>query len=138
MDNIIEVDNVSKKYAVYKKNIYRIKEAFSIKGKKYHEDFFALNNVSFNVKKGEIIGIIGKNGAGKSTLLKAISGIIEPSEGHINVKGKIAALLELGTGFNMDYTGIENILTVGMLSGYSKEEMKQKVDDIVEFSELGR
>lgn len=103
----------------------------------YHKDFYALKNVNFTVKKGEMIGIVGRNGAGKSTLLKIITGIIEPSEGKVITEGKIAALLELGTGFNMEYTGIENIVTVGMLSGCSKEEIKKKMNHIIEFSELG-
>lgn len=137
MKTVIKLENISKKYAIYDKNIYRIKEAFSIKHKSYHKDFYALKDVSFSVKEGEIVGIVGRNGAGKSTLLKTITGIIEPTCGTIFHEGKITALLELGTGFNMEYTGIENILTVGMLSGFTREEMKHKVDSIVEFAELG-
>lgn len=137
METVLTVSHVTKIYPVYEKNSYRVKEAFSFRGKSYHKDFFALKNISFSVKKGEVVGIVGKNGAGKSTLLKTITGIIEPTEGKVGCNGKVAALLELGTGFNMEYTGIENILTVGMLSGFSKEEMKQKIESIVSFSELG-
>lgn len=137
MDYMLKIDDITKIYPIYEKNSLRLKEAFSLRHRCYHKDFYALKNVNFTVKKGEMIGIVGRNGAGKSTLLKIITGIIEPSEGKVITEGKIAALLELGTGFNMEYTGIENIVTVGMLSGCSKEEIKKKMNHIIEFSELG-
>ncbi len=137
MDDMLKIDHITKIYPVYERNSLRLKEAFSLRHRCFHEDFYALKDVSFTVKKGEMVGIVGRNGAGKSTLLKIITGIIKPSEGKIVTEGKIAALLELGTGFNMEYTGVENIVTVGMLSGCSKEEIKKKMNRIIEFSELG-
>ena len=114
-----------------------MKEIFSIRGKKFHDNYYALNGINFSVKKGETFGIIGTNGAGKSTLLKLITGVATPTEGAVNVNGKISALLELGAGFNKDYTGIENIYLNGTMMGYSREEMKQRIDSIVEFADIG-
>lgn len=104
----------------------RLKEAFSITKKSYHRSFFALSHVDINIKKGEKVGIIGSNGAGKSTLLKIVTGVLNPSEGEIISDGKVAALLELGAGFNQNYTGIENIKLNGALMGYSEEEIQEK------------
>ena len=105
--------------------------------KKRHKDFIALDNVSFNVRKGEILGIIGKNGSGKSTILKIITNVLTPTSGEAIIKGKIAALLELGAGFNMEYTGIENIYLNGQMIGFSKEEMDEKLQDIIDFADIG-
>ena len=102
-----------------------------------HKEFSALKDVSFDVKKGEILGIIGKNGSGKSTILKIITNVLTPTSGEAIIKGKIAALLELGAGFNMEYTGIENIYLNGQMIGFSKEEMDEKLDDIIEFADIG-
>ena len=114
----------------------RLKEAlFSRKSR--HTEFAALNDVSFDVCKGEILGIIGKNGSGKSTILKIITNVLTPTSGECIVKGKIAALLELGAGFNMEYTGIENIYLNGQMIGFSKEEMDKKLQDIIDFADIG-
>lgn len=109
MEYAIQVQDVSKVYQLYDKPIDRLKESLSLSHKSYHKDFFALNQISFQVKKGETVGIIGTNGSGKSTILKIITGVLTPTSGEVKVSGVISALLELGAGFNMDYTGIENI-----------------------------
>lgn len=133
----IQINNVSKKYALYPTPGSRIKEMFSIRKKVYHKDFYALKNVSFDVHKGETVGIVGVNGSGKSTILKIITGVLAATEGTVSVQGKISALLELGAGFNMEYTGRENIFLNGRMMGISKKEMQEKVQDIVEFAEIG-
>lgn len=136
MDNVIEIKNISKIYNLYNKPSDRLKEAlFSRKSR--HTEFVALNDVSFNVNKGEILGIIGKNGSGKSTILKIITSVLTPTSGECIVKGKIAALLELGAGFNMEYTGIENIYLNGQMIGFSKDEMDKKLQDIIDFADIG-
>ena len=135
--NCLSIKNIDKIYNIYKKPTDRIRESFSLKHKIYHEEFYALKNINIEVNKGEILGIIGKNGSGKSTLLKIITGVLTATNGTIDVNGKISALLELGTGFNMEYTGMENIFLVGLISGYSKEEMNKKVKEILEFAEIG-
>ena len=106
MSSVVEVKNVRKKYPLYEKKRDKIREAFSITGRKYHRDFEALKGISFSVEKGECVGIIGLNGSGKSTLLKILTGVVQPTEGAIRTNGKIAALLELGAGFNPEYTGM--------------------------------
>ena len=138
MSNIaIKVQNLSKVYKLYDKPIDRLKESLHPFKKKYHKDFYALNDVSFEIKKGETVGIIGKNGAGKSTLLKIITGVLTPSSGHVHVNGRIASLLELGAGFNPEYTGVENIYLQGTLMGYTKEEMESKIQAILDFADIG-
>jgi len=131
----LEVKNLTKVYKLYSKPSDRLIEIFF--RRKKHKVFYANKNISFNLKKGETLGIIGINGAGKSTLLKQIAGVIEPTSGEIIKYGKVTALLELGTGFNPEFTGIDNIYLNGMLIGMNKEEIKNKIDSIVEFSELG-
>lgn len=133
----IKVENLTKTYKLYDSPADRLKEALHWRGKKYHKDFHALNDVSFEIKKGETVGIIGKNGSGKSTLLKIITGVLSPSSGKVTVNGRVSALLELGAGFNPEYTGMENIYFQGNLMGYSNEEMANKVDAIVEFADIG-
>lgn len=136
MDTVIEIKNITKIYNLYNKPSDRLKEAlFSRKSR--HTEFAALNDVSFDVCKGEILGIIGKNGSGKSTILKIITNVLTPTSGECIVKGKIAALLELGAGFNMEYTGIENIYLNGQMIGFSKEEMDKKLQDIIDFADIG-
>jgi len=136
-DIAIKVENLTKIYKLYDAPIDRMKEALHWRSKKYHKDFYALNDVSFEIKKGETIGIIGKNGSGKSTLLKIITGVLSPSAGHVTVKGKISALLELGTGFNPQYTGMENIYFQGNLMGYTKEEIDASLQSILDFADIG-
>lgn len=109
-----------------------------VQGKLKYEEFWALKNVSFDVQKGEVLGIIGHNGAGKSTLLKVISGILKPTEGTLEVRGNIVPMLELGSGFDTDLTGRENIFLNGSILGYSEQYLKDKYDEIVAFSELGK
>ena len=136
-ENAIEVRGVSKFYKLYERPQDRVKELFSLTKKKYHTLYKALDRISFTVKKGETLGIIGRNGAGKSTLLKLITGVITPSEGSIETHGEISALLELGTGFNPEYTGYENIFLNGSMRGFTDEEMQEKVKEIVDFADIG-
>ena len=136
-ENAISVQDVTKVYRLYDKPIDRLKESMSISHKNYHRDFYALKGLSFQVKKGETVGIIGTNGSGKSTILKIITGVLTPTSGEVNVDGKISALLELGAGFNMDYTGIENVYMNGTMMGYTKKEMDEKLQDILDFAEIG-
>lgn len=135
--NAITVENVTKVYRLYDKPIDRLKESLSPGGKCLHKDFYALEGVSFNVKKGESLGIIGVNGSGKSTILKIITGVLTPTAGTVTADGKISALLELGAGFNMDYTGLENIYMNGTMMGFSRKEMDEKLPGILEFADIG-
>lgn len=136
-DVAIKVSQLTKVYKLYEKPIDRLKESLNPFKKKYHKDFYALNEVDFNIIKGETVGIIGKNGAGKSTLLKIITGVLSPSSGHVKTNGRISSLLELGAGFNPEYTGIENIYLQGTLLGLGKKEMEGKVDEICSFADIG-
>ena len=138
MKSIIEVNNVSMRFKMTKERIFSLKEYFIkfVKGELVFEEFRALTDVSFSVKKGEILGIIGYNGAGKSTMLKVISGIMNPTSGYIKVEGIISPLIELGSGFDMELTARENIFLNGYILGYSKKFIKEHFDKIVEFSEL--
>lgn len=133
----IQVKNVVKKFKMYNSSNDKLIEAFDPRKKPRHTEFAALTDISFTVEKGEIIGIVGRNGSGKSTLLKIITGILNPTEGEIVVDGRISSLLELGTGFNMEYTGIENIYFYGTLMGLKKNEIDAKLNDIIEFAEIG-
>ncbi|MEY8767071.1 ABC transporter ATP-binding protein [Francisella philomiragia] len=136
-DIAIKVENISKTYKLYDNHTDRFKEAIHPFKKKYHHDFYALNNVSFEIKKGETVGIIGGNGAGKSTLLKIITGVLTPSSGSVQINGRIASLLELGAGFNPEYTGLENIYFQGLLMGMAREEIEPKVEPIKQFADIG-
>ena len=133
----IDVRDVTKIYKLYDKPIDRLKESLNPLHRNYHRDFYALNNISFQVKKGETVGIIGTNGSGKSTILKIITGVLTPTTGTVQVDGVISALLELGAGFNMDYTGIENIYMNGTMMGFSRKEMDEKLQDILDFADIG-
>lgn len=133
----IEVRDLSKVYHLYNKPSDRIRETFSIRKKKYSKEHYALKNINLKINKGESIGIVGTNGSGKSTLLKLVTGVVTPTTGTIKTDGKIAALLELGAGFNPEYTGIENIYLNGTMMGYTEEEMKKRVPDIIEFADIG-
>ena len=138
MSNIaIKIENLSKVYKLYDRPLDRLKESLHPLRRKYHHDFFALDNVSFEIKKGETVGIIGKNGSGKSTILKIIAGVLTPTAGKVTIDGRISALLELGTGFNPEFTGLENIYFSGTIMGYTKEQMDKKVDDILAFADIG-
>jgi len=133
----ITAKNLTKIYKLYDNHRDRFKEALNPRRKKYHRDFYALNDVNFEIYRGETVGIVGRNGSGKSTLLKMLTGVLNPTEGEITVNGKISALLELGAGFNMEYTGMENIYLNGTIMGISRKEMEKKVDDIVSFADIG-
>ncbi len=133
----ISVQGVSKIYKLYDKPIDRLKEAVSLTHKSYHRDFFALSDISFEVKRGETVGIIGTNGSGKSTILKIITGVLSPTTGTAEVSGNISALLELGAGFNSEYTGLENIYMNGTMMGFSRQEMERRMDDILRFADIG-
>lgn len=137
MSAAIEVCSIKKRYPLYKKKRDKIREAFSITGKRYHRDFEALKGISFTVGKGECVGIIGLNGSGKSTLLKIITGVVQATEGTVKTNGKIAALLELGAGFNPEYTGLENIYLNTLLMGYTRAETDEKLEEILEFADIG-
>lgn len=135
--NAIEIKDISKVYKLFARPKDRLKESLSLTHKCYHTDHFALAGVNLEVKKGEAVGIIGTNGSGKSTLLKIITGVLNPSGGSVEINGKISALLELGAGFNMEYTGIENIYLNGTMMGFTDEEMDAKLEDIISFAEIG-
>ena len=139
MDSIITVDNVSMRFRMDKNKTTSLKEwvVTHLLGKQQYEEFSALRDVSFEVKRGEIVGIIGRNGAGKSTLLKVISGIFKPTEGKVVTAGRVAPMLELGSGFDMELSGHDNIFLNGAILGFSEEFLKSKYDEIVAFSELG-
>lgn len=137
MKSSIYVQNLTKVYHLYDTPIDRLRETLKLSRKPLHRDFFALNNVSFKVYPGETVGIIGKNGAGKSTLLKIITGVLTASSGAISIDGRISALLELGAGFNPEYTGLENVYLNGTIMGYSREEMEDKLDSILAFADIG-
>lgn len=136
MDKII-VSDITKVYKMYNTPLDRLREAFSLSGKCYHTEFYALSNVNFRVAEGEIVGIMGRNGAGKSTLLKIITGVLSPSCGTVSLSGRVSSLLELGAGFNMEYTGMENIFFYGTIMGLTRTEVQNKVEDIIAFAEIG-
>lgn len=136
-DIAVKLENISKFYKLYNSPKDRLKEALHPFKKKYHRRFYALKDINLEIKKGEILGIVGRNGSGKSTLLKLISGIIQPSSGKIEVKGKVSALLELGSGLNPEFTGIQNIYFSGTMMGFTRKEMEEKIEDIVSFADIG-
>ena len=136
-DIAISVNDVSKMYKLYDNPMDRLKESLGLSRKKKYKEHYALNHVSFQVHKGETVGIIGTNGSGKSTILKIITGVLNPTGGEVTVDGRISALLELGAGFNMEYTGIENVYLNGTMMGFSKEEIDSRLQDILDFAEIG-
>ncbi len=138
-DTILKVDNIGIRFRMATERVDSLKE-YAVKLAKRelrYKEFWALKDVSFQLKTGERLGILGLNGAGKSTLLKIIAGVLKPTEGSVQMNGKIVPLLELGAGFDAQYTGAENIYLYGAMLGYSKAFLKEKFDEIVEFSELG-
>lgn len=139
-NEVIVVDNVSMKFNLSQEKVDSLKEFVirKLTGKYTTDEFWALKNVRFALEKGDRLGIVGLNGAGKSTLLKVIAGVFKPTEGKVIRKGRIAPLLELGAGFDPQYTGAENIYLYGAVLGFSKEFIREKFDEIVEFSELGK
>ena len=133
---MIRAENLSKRYQIYDSPAARLKELVWRGRRRYHRDFWALEKVSLEVATGEALGVIGRNGAGKSTLLQMIAGVLQPTTGRVKVEGRVTALLELGSGFNAEYTGRENILLSGQIMGVAEEEMRRKLDIIVRFAEL--
>ena len=134
---IIKLENVSKFYKLYDAPKDRLKEALHPRGKKYHKPFYALRGLNLEIKKGDVLGVVGRNGSGKSTLLKLITGVLQPNEGIISVKGKVTALLELGAGFNPEFSGIDNIKFYTNILGISHQELEEKLPSIIAFAELG-
>lgn len=137
---IIQIQDISMRFRLSNDRISSLKEfvTTALRGKLQYKEFEALKNVSFDVNQGETVGIIGRNGAGKSTLLKIISGILKPTQGRVEVRGNVVPMLELGSGFDMDLSGRENIFLNGAILGYDEPFLKEKFDEIVDFSELGQ
>jgi ABC-type polysaccharide/polyol phosphate transport system ATPase subunit len=133
---MISVQNVSKLYRIYERPSDRLKEMLLRGRRRYHRDFWALEGINLEVKTGETVGVVGRNGAGKTTLLQIIAGILKPTTGDVCVEGRVTALLELGSGFNPEYTGRENILLSGQILGFSEAEMQRRLEVIVQFAEL--
>lgn len=136
-DTIIRLDHVTKIYKLYQKPQDRFKETFSLTHKKYSKDFYALRDISFAIERGESVGFVGKNGSGKSTLLKILTGVLNETSGDKAIHGKISALLELGAGFNMEFTGLENIYLNGTIMSIPREEMEKRLDAIIQFADIG-
>ncbi|MCI8814728.1 MAG: ABC transporter ATP-binding protein [Lachnospiraceae bacterium] len=136
-DLAVRVDHLQKVYKLYNKPMDRLKESLGLTRKKLYREHYALNNVSFQVKQGETVGIIGTNGSGKSTILKIITGVLNQTAGEVEVNGRISALLELGAGFNGEYSGLENVYLNGTMIGFSREEIDQKLDNILKFADIG-
>ena len=133
----IQVRDLSKVYKLYDRNRDRVMDALGLAKRKRYREHYALNHVSFSIQRGETVGIIGSNGAGKSTILKIITGVLSPTEGDVTVRGRISALLELGAGFNQEYTGIENIYLNGTMMGYSRDEIDARMQSIIDFADIG-
>lgn len=133
---VVKIENLCKEYKMFDRKADRLIEAM-IPRIKRHKTFKALDNLNLEIRKGEVLGILGKNGAGKSTLLKIITGVVTPTSGKIEINGKISSLLELGAAFNMELTGVENIYQHGQVMGLSKEEIEEKKPEIIEFADIG-
>lgn len=134
---VIQVKDLTKMYKLYDKPSDRLKEALGLTRKKLYKEHYALHDVNFDIYEGECVGIIGTNGSGKSTILKIITGVLTPTSGEVKVDGRISALLELGAGFNMEYSGLENVYLNGTMIGFSKEEIDARLNDILEFADIG-
>jgi len=134
---VLLVQNISKRYKLYPRPIDRLRESLPFASRQFHTDFWALRNVSFSVERGEIVSLIGPNGCGKSTLLQIICGILQPTSGRVVTRGRVAALLELGTGFNPEFTGRENVLVNGELLGVPRADMQRKLPAVQQFAEIG-
>lgn len=138
MQNVaIRVQNLTKMYKLYDKPTDRLVESLGLSKKKCYKEHYALNGINMVVNQGETVGIIGTNGSGKSTILKIITGVLTPTSGNVEINGRISALLELGAGFNMEYTGLENVYLNGTMIGFSREEIDEKIDAILEFADIG-
>lgn len=136
-DIAIRVNDVSKMYKLYNNPMDRLKESLGLSKKQAYKEHYALHHVDIEIKKGETVGIIGTNGSGKSTMLKIITGVLNPTEGNVEIAGRISALLELGAGFNPEYTGVENVYLNGTMMGFTKEEIDERLDNILKFADIG-
>lgn len=136
-DIAIRVNDVSKMYKLYNHPMDRLKESLGLSKAKAYKEHYALQHIDIEIKKGETVGIIGTNGSGKSTMLKIITGVLNPTEGNVEIAGRISALLELGAGFNPEYTGIENVYLNGTMMGFTKEEIDERLDNILKFADIG-
>jgi ABC-type polysaccharide/polyol phosphate transport system ATPase subunit len=134
---VISISNLSKIYKLYKDPLDRLKESLHPFGKKYHQDFFALKNLSLQIFEGEIVGVVGANGAGKSTLLKILAGVLTPSSGSVQINGRVSALLELGMGFNPELSGRENIIFNATILGLAPKTIEAKLEEIISFADIG-
>jgi ABC-type polysaccharide/polyol phosphate transport system ATPase subunit len=135
--NAIVVNHVTKRYNVYPRPVDRLKEVLTLNRRSYHREFTALESVHLTIEKGRVVGMIGPNGAGKSTLLKIMAGIIDPTEGEIEVKGRVASIIELGTGFHGDFSGRDNVYMNAAIMGYRRDQVDEFFDEIARFAELG-
>jgi lipopolysaccharide transport system ATP-binding protein len=136
-ETVIEVQGVGKAYHMYERPSHRLWQALAGKRKSFYKDFWALRGVSFSIRRGQTVGIVGRNGSGKSTLLQMIAGTLNPTEGHISVKGRVAALLELGSGFNPEFTGRENVLLNATILGLRRDQIEQRMESILAFADIG-
>lgn len=136
-DIVISVRNLSKKYRLYDSPKHRLKEALSPFRKSYHHDFWALRDITFDIPKGSTFGIIGRNGSGKSTLLQIVCGVLQQTTGSVTIKGRISALLELGSGFNPEYTGRQNVYMNGAILGLTRSEVNERIESIIDFADIG-
>lgn len=133
---MIELAHLSKSYPIYSSAGQRLKELATLNQRSFHTDYWALRDVTFSVKRGETFCIVGENGSGKSTLLQICAGILEPTEGMVQVNGRVSALLELGAGFNPEFTGRDNVYLNGAILGFSRKEMDQRISEIETFAEI--
>ena len=133
----IQVEGLGKCFRMYRRPVHRIIEGVTLGKAKRHDEFWALRGVEFDLLRGQSLGLVGANGAGKSTLMKVLAGITDPTEGRIKMNGRVASLLELGAGFHLDFTGRANIVMNGVMMGYSRRQMESRMDEIIEFAELG-
>lgn len=137
METVISIKNLTKLYKLYDRPVDRLKESLGLTKKQCYREHYALNSISFDIHKGETVGIIGTNGSGKSTCLKIITGVLNATGGEVKVNGRISALLELGAGFNGEYTGLENVYLNGTMLGYSREEIDERLQSILDFADIG-
>ena len=135
-DIVLSVRGVSKCFEIYEKPVHRLYQTLFAGSKKFYKEFWALKDINFDVRRGECVGIIGRNGAGKSTLLQIITGTLAPTTGSVNLKGRVAALLELGSGFNPEFTGRENVYLNGSILGLTRKEIDERYDDIIAFADI--